>query len=73
MPKKTRNSKPSVKVNDLRAKKSPRGGGKKASGKANLSDLSFTHVVDKSSPILMTSTTSTDLKISAAADTLKIK
>jgi len=47
---KSSKKKPSVKVNDLQATKDPKG------GSVALHDLSFTHVVDKASPILIDST-----------------
>jgi type VI protein secretion system component Hcp len=44
--KKTKGSKPSVSVNDLEPKKDSKG------GKVTLSDIPFTHPMDKSTPKL---------------------
>jgi len=50
---KSSKKKPSVKVNDLQATKDPKG------GSVALHDISFTHPVDKSSPVLMDVTVKT--------------
>jgi type VI protein secretion system component Hcp len=44
---KSNKKKPAVKVNDLQATKDPKG------GNVALHDFSFTHPIDKSSPVLM--------------------
>ncbi len=56
MPKKKSTKKPSVKVNDLRARKNPKG------GRASVSDISIQKTVDKTTPVLFQSSTAIKIK-----------
>ena len=49
---KTRRKMP-LKAHDLKAKNDPKGGKGRKGGKADFHDISFTHSIDKSSPVLL--------------------
>ena len=56
MPAKSKKRKTPLKAHDLKAKNDPKGGkGRKGrkGGKADFHDISFTHSIDKSSPVLL--------------------
>jgi type VI protein secretion system component Hcp len=56
MPTKSKKRKMPLKAHDLKAKNDPKGGkGRKGrkGGKADFHDISFTHSIDKSSPVLL--------------------
>jgi type VI protein secretion system component Hcp len=56
MPAKSKKRKMPLKAHDLKAKNDPKGGkGRKREkgGKADFHDISFTHSIDKSSPVLL--------------------
>ena len=53
MPTKSKKRKMPLKAHDLKAKNDPKGGKGRKGGKADFHDISFTHSIDKSSPVFL--------------------